>query len=230
MKKDKLINFDREIKNAQITYSNYGKIYSMTFTGILLVISSILIYYVRKYNVFFFSPKFLHISLSIIAVVSLILTLVIVGFPFIFWNIIKIINIKNKSLEKTEDIYDFQNQLRNRETYSYFDESVLDYFYENFYPVDYKKEFKEIFNEYYKNDEEKFQKWLNSGEIKTKDLYVKLLSNKELQEDIKKKLLKCSIETTNKNIQKQISDEKKRTKEEEYKENIKKDINEYFII
>jgi len=228
MKKDKLINFDREIKNAQITYSNYGKIYSMTFTGILLVISSILIYYVRKYNVFFFSPKFLHISLSIIAVVSLILTLVIVGFPFIFWNIIKIINIKNKSLEKTEDIYDFQNQLRNRETYSYFDESVLDYFYENFYPVDYKKEFKEIFNEYYKNDEEKFQKWLNSGEIKTKDLYVKLLSNKELQEDIKKKLLKCSIETTNKNIQKQISDEKKRTKEEEYKENIKKEINEYF--
>lgn len=228
MKKDKLINFDREIKNAQITYSNYGKIYSMTFTGILLVISSILIYYVRKYNVFFFSPKFLHISLSIIAVVSVILTLVIVGFPFIFWNIIKIINIKNKSLEKTEDIYDFQNQLRNRETYSYFDESVLDYFYENFYPVDYKKEFKEIFNEYYKNDEEKFQKWLNSGEIKPKDLYVKLLSNKELQEDIKKKLLKCSIETTNKNIQKQISDEKKRTKEEEYKENIKKEINEYF--
>lgn len=228
MKKDKLINFDREIKNAQITYSNYGKIYSMTFTGILLVISSILIYYVRKYNVFFFSPKFLHISLSIIAVVSVILTLVIVGFPFIFWNIIKIINIKNKSLEKTEDIYDFQNQLRNRETYSYFDESVLDYFYENFYPVDYKKEFKEIFNEYYKNDEEKFQKWLNSGEIKPKNLYVKLLSNKELQEDIKKKLLKCSIETTNKNIQKQISDEKKRTKEEEYKENIKKEINEYF--
>lgn len=228
MKKDKLINFDREIKNAQITYSNYGKIYSMTFTGILLVISSILIYYVRKYNAFFFSPKFLHISLSIIAVVSVILTLVIVGFPFIFWNIIKIINIKNKSLEKTEDIYDFQNQLRNRETYSYFDESVLDYFYENFYPVDYKKEFKEIFNEYYKNDEEKFKKWLNSGEIKPKDLYVKLLSNKELQEDIKKKLLKCSIETTNKNIQKQISDEKKRTKEEEYKENIKKEINEYF--
>ena len=228
MKKDKLINFDREIKNAQITYSNYGKIYSMTFTGILLVISSILIYYVRKYNVFFFSPKFLHISLSIIAVVSVILTLVIVGFPFIFWNIIKIINIKNKSLKKTEDIYDFQNQLRNRETYSYFDESVLDYFYENFYPVDYKKEFKEIFNEYYKNDEEKFKKWLNSGEIKPKELYVKLLSNKELQEDIKKKLLKCSIETTNKNIQKQISDEKKRTKEEEYKENIKKEINEYF--
>ena len=148
MKKDKLINFDREIKNAQITYSNYGKIYSMTFTGILLVISSILIYYVRKYNVFFFSPKFLHISLSIIAVVSVILTLVIVGFPFIFWNIIKIINIKNKSLEKTEDIYDFQNQLRNRETYSFFYDSVLDYFYENFYPVDYKKEFKEIFNKY----------------------------------------------------------------------------------
>lgn len=228
MKKDKLINFDREIKNAQITYSNYGKIYSMTFTGILLVISSILIYYVRKYNVFFFSPKFLHISLSIIAVVSVILTLVIVGFPFIFWNIIKIINIKNKSLEKTEDIYDFQNQLRNRETYSYFDESVLDYFYENFYPVDYKKEFENVFNNYYKNDEEKFKKWLNSGEIKSKELYIKLLSNKELQKDIKKKLLKCSIETTNKNIQKQISDEKKRTKEEEYKENIKKEINEYF--
>lgn len=228
MKKDKLINFDREIKNAQITYSYYGKMYFITFIGVLFFISSIIIYYIRKYNVFFFTLKFLHISLSIIAVVSLILTLVIVGFPFIFWNIIKIINIKNKSLEKTEDIYDFQNQLRNRETYSYFDESVLDYFYENFYPVDYKKEFENAFNNYYKNDEAKFKKWLNSGEIKPKELYIKLLSNKELQEDIKKKLLKCSIETTNKNIQKQISDEKKRTKEEEYKENIKKEINEYF--
>ena len=217
MKNDKMINFDKEIKNAQITYSNYGKIYSMTFTGILLVISSILIYYVRKYNVFFFSPKFLHISLSIIAVVSVILTLVIVGFPFIFWNIIKIINI-----------YDFQNQLRNRETYSFFNDSVLDYFYENFYPVDYKKEFENVFNNYYKNDEEKFKKWLNSGEIKPKELYIKLLSNKELQKDINKNLLKLSIETTNKNIQKQISDEKKRKKEEEFKENIKSEINNYF--
>jgi len=228
MKKDKLINFDREIKNAQITYSNYGKIYSMTFTGILLVISSILIYYVRKYNVFFFSPKFLHISLSIIAVVSVILTLVIVGFPFIFWNIIKIINIKNKSLEKTGDTDDFQGQLKRRERYSFFNNSVLDYFYENFYPVDYKKEFENVFNNYYKNDEAKFKKWLNSGEIKPKELYIKLLSNKKLQEDINKNLLKLSIETTNKNIQKQISDEKKRKKEEEFKENIKSEINDYF--
>ena len=228
MKNDKMINFDKEIKNAQITYSNYGKIYSITFTGILIAISSILIYFIRKYNIDFFNPKFFPISCLIIGVFPVILAITIVGYPFIFWNIIKIINLKNKSLEKTEDIYDFQNQLRNRETYSYFDESVLDYFYENFYPVDYKKEFENVFNNYYKNDEKKFKKWLNSGEIKPKDLYVKLLSNKELQEDIKKKLLKCSIETTNKNIQKQISDEKKRTKEEEYKENIKKEINEYF--
>lgn len=228
MKNDKMINFDKEIKNAQITYSNYGKIYSITFTGILIAISSILIYFIRKYNIDFFNPKFFHISCLIIGVFPVILAITIVGYPFIFWNIIKIINIKNKSLEKTGDIDDFQNQLRNRERFSFFNESVLNYFYENFYPVDYKKEFEDIFNVYYKNDEEKFQKWLNSGEIKPKDLYVKLLSNKELQEDIKKKLLKCSIETTNKNIQKQISDEKKRKKEEEYKENIKSEINDYF--
>lgn len=34
MKKDKLINFDREIKNAQITYLSYKKIYIRTFAGI----------------------------------------------------------------------------------------------------------------------------------------------------------------------------------------------------
>ena len=104
----------------------------------------------------------------------------------------------------------------------------MDYFYENFYPVDYKKEFENVFNNYYKNDEAKFKKWLNSGEIKPKELYIKLLSNKKLQEDINKNLLKLSIETTNKNIQKQISDEKKRKKEEEFKENIKSEINDYF--
>ena len=228
MKNDKMINFDKEIKNAQITYSNYGKIYSITFTGILIAISSILIYFIRKYNIDFFNPKFFHISCLIIGVFPVILAITIVGYPFIFWNIIKISNIKNKSLEKTEDIYDFQNQLRNRETYSFFNDSVLDYFYENFYPVDYKKEFENVFNNYYKNDEEKFKKWLNSGEIKPKELYIKLLSNKELQKDINKNLLKLSIETTNKNIQKQISDEKKRKKEEEFKENIKSEINNYF--
>lgn len=223
-----MINFDKEIKNAQITYSNYGKIYSITFTGILIAISSILIYFIRKYNIDFFNPKFFHISCLIIGVFPVILAITIVGYPFIFWNIIKIINIKNKSLEKTGDIDDFQNQLRNRERFSFSNESVLNYFYENFYPVDYKKEFENVFYIYYENDEEKFKKWLNSGEIKPKDLYVKLLSNKELQEDIKKKLLKLSIEKTNKNIQKQISDEKKRKKEEEYKENIKSEINDYF--
>ena len=228
MNNDKLIDFDKEIKNAQITYSSYKKIYIKTFAGILISIIFTLIYCVRKYNVFFLNLKFIHIGLLFVLIFSLILTITIVGYPFIFWNIIKIINIKNKSLEKTEDIYDFQNQLRNRETYSFFNDSVLDYFYENFYPVDYKKEFENVFNNYYKNDEAKFKKWLNSGEIKPKELYIKLLSNKKLQEDINKNLLKLSIETTNKNIQKQISDEKKRKKEEEFKENIKSEINDYF--
>ena len=217
MKKDKLINFDKEIKNAQITYLSYKKIYIRTFAGILFFMVFIFVCLLRKYNIFL-----------LIGIFGIILAITLAGYQFIFWNIIKIINLKNNSLNKTENLDDFQGQLKRRERYSFFNNSVLDYFYENFYPVDYKKEFKEIFNEYYKNDEEKFKKWLNSGEIKPKDLYVKLLSNKELQEDIKKKLLKCSIETTNKNIQKQISDEKKRTKEEEYKENIKKEINEYF--
>ena len=225
MNNDKLIDFDKEIKNAQITYSSYKKIYIRTFAGIFISVVSILAYCFINYSIFIFN-EIAHIGFLITA--SVILAITIVGYPIIFWNIIKIINTKNNSLKKTEDIDDFQEQLKSRERYSFFNDSVLDYFYENFYPVDYKKEFEDIFNDYYKNDEDKFQKWLNSGEIKPKELYVKLLSNKELQEDINKNLLKLSIETTNKNIQKQISDEKKRKKEEEFRENIKSEINDYF--
>ena len=217
MKKDKMINFDKEIKNAQITYLSYKKIYIRTFAGILFFMVFIFVCLLRKYNIFL-----------LIGIFGIILAITLAGYQFIFWNIIKIINLKNNSLNKTEDLDDFQGQLKRRERYSFFNNSVLDYFYENFYPVDYKKEFENVFDIYYKNDEEKFKKWLNSGEIKPKELYIKLLSNKELQEDINKNLLKLSIETTNKNIQKQISDEKKRKKEEEYKENIKSEINDYF--
>lgn len=225
MNNDKLIDFDKEIKNAQITYSSYEKIYIVTFVGIFISVVSVLAYCFISYSIFIFN-EIAHIGFLIIS--SVILAITIVGYPIIFWNIIKIINTKNSSLKKTKNIDDFQERLKSRERYSSFNDSVLDYFYENFYPVDYKKEFENVFNNYYKNDEAKFKKWLNSGEIKPKELYIKLLSNKKLQEDINKNLLKLSIETTNKNIQKQISDEKKRKKEEEFKENIKSEINDYF--
>lgn len=225
MNNDKLIDFDKEIKNAQITYSSYEKIYIVTFVGIFISVVSVLAYCFISYSIFIFN-EIAHIGFLIIS--SVILAITIVGYPIIFWNIIKIINTKNNSLKKIKNIDDFQEQLKSRERYSSFNDGVLDYFYENFYPVDYKKEFENVFDIYYKNDEEKFKKWLNSDEIKPKELYVKLLSNNELQEDIKKNLLKLSIQTTNKNIQKQITDEKKRKEEEEFKENIKSEINDYF--
>ena len=85
MKKDKLINFDKEIKNAQITYLSYKKIYIRTFAGILFFMVFIFVCLLRKYNIFL-----------LIGIFGIILAITLAGYQFIFWNIIKIINLKNQ--------------------------------------------------------------------------------------------------------------------------------------
>lgn len=119
------------------------------------------------------------------------------------------------------------------------EEDVLNTFSKIFYPEEYKKEFEECFEKYYRKDETNFKQWIKWQEITIKELYIKLLENKELQKDIIEKIIKKSIVVISQNskdekIEEQLKIKKEKEIEEKNKEikkiknEIKEEIENYF--
>lgn len=119
------------------------------------------------------------------------------------------------------------------------EEDVLNTFSKIFYPEEYKEEFEECFEKYYRKDEKNFKQWIKWKEITVKELYIKLLENKELQKDIIEKIIKKSIVVISQNskdekIEEQLKLKKEKEIEEKNKEikkiksKIKEEIENYF--
>lgn len=119
------------------------------------------------------------------------------------------------------------------------EEDVLNTFSKIFYPEEYKEEFEECFEKYYRKDEKNFKQWIKWQEITIKELYIKLLENKELQKDIIEKIIKKSIvvisqKSKDEKIEEQIKLKKEKEIEEKNKEiikiksEIKEEIENYF--
>lgn len=119
------------------------------------------------------------------------------------------------------------------------EEDVLNTFSKIFYPEKYKEEFEECFAKHYRKDEENFKQWIKWQEITVKELYIKLLENKELQKDIIEKIIKKSIVVISQNskdekIEEQLKLKKEKEIEEKNKEitkiknEIKEEIENYF--
>lgn len=119
------------------------------------------------------------------------------------------------------------------------EEDTLTTFSKIFYPVEYKEEFEECFEKHYRKDETNFKQWIKWQEITVKELYIKLLGNKELQKDIIEKIIKKSIVVISQNskdekIEEQLKLKKEKEIEEKNKEitkiknEIKEEIENYF--
>lgn len=112
------------------------------------------------------------------------------------------------------------------------DTDVLKFFYKNYFPDEYKEEFKNIFEIYYREDEIKFRNWIRYEQTTPRDLYIKLLENKKLQQDINEEILKNSIITISKNskeeIVKQVEESNKKRKLEEKQIKMKNEMVNYF--
>lgn len=119
------------------------------------------------------------------------------------------------------------------------EEDILNTFSKIFYPEEYKEEFEECFEKYYRKDEKNFKQWIKWQEITIKELYIKLLENKELQKDIIEKIIKKSIVVISQNskdekIEEQLKLKKEKEIEEKNKEikkiksEIKEEIENYF--
>ena len=112
------------------------------------------------------------------------------------------------------------------------DTDVLKFFYKNYFPDEYKEEFKNIFEIYYREDEIKFRNWIRYEQTTPRDLYIKLLENKKLQQDINEEILKKSIITISENskeeIVKQVEESNKKRKLEEKQIKMKNEMVNYF--
>lgn len=119
------------------------------------------------------------------------------------------------------------------------EEDVLNTFSKIFYPEEYKEEFEECFEKYYRKDEKNFKQWIKWKEITVKELYIKLLENKELQKDIIEKIIKKSIVVISQNskdekieeqlkLKKEKEIEEKNKKIKKIKSKIKEEIENYF--
>lgn len=119
------------------------------------------------------------------------------------------------------------------------EEDVLNTFSKIFYPVEYTEEFEECFEKHYRKDEENFKQWIKWQEITIKELYIKLLENKELQKDIIEKIIKKSIVVISQNSKDEKIDEQLKLKKEKeieeknkeikkIKSEIKEEIENYF--
>ena len=102
-----------------------------------------------------------------------------------------------------------------------------------------KEEFEECFEKYYRKDEKNFKQWIKWQEITIKELYIKLLENKELQKDIIEKIIKKSIVVISQNSKDEKIDEQLKLKKEKeieeknkeikkIKSEIKEEIENYF--
>lgn len=230
----KLIDFEKEIKyfNREKNYLEKILIFFKEDNGLFILVMLVLDFF------------YLFITLEETKVFSQNLSLTEIlfsGFKQIFYvfltNVLYLLisyflvnsSYTKKLIEKFE---------RTSKPYEYY-MNILDYFEEYFYPEEYKEEFEECFEKHYRKDEENFKQWIKWQEITVKELYIKLLENKELQKDIIEKIIKKSIVVISQNSKDEKIDEQLKLKKEKeieeknkeikkIKSEIKEEIENYF--
>lgn len=232
--KKKLIDFEKEIKyfNREKNYLEKFLIFFKEDNALFIVIMLVLDFF------------YLFITLEETKVFSRNLSLTEIlfsGFEQIFYvfltNVLYLLFshflVNNPYTEKLIEKFE-----RTSKPYEYY-MNIFDYFEEYFYPEEYKEEFEECFEKHYRKDEENFKQWIKWQEITVKELYIKLLGNKELQKDIIEKIIKKSIVVISQNSKDEKIEEQlklKKEKEIEEKNNeikkikneIKEEIENYF--
>ena len=116
--------------------------------------------------------------------------------------------------EEIKDTYETKNPLR--------------YFEFNFYPKEYIKIFKRVFDNNFSGENEKFSKWINSKRFSAKELYLKLLDSEKVQKEILNEIKIQNDKLKEKERNEEIK--QKRIEKEKIAENIKVtgEIEEFF--
>jgi len=209
-----MFNFDKEIESFKKKPNNYNNIFFIS-AGIIVIIA-IFLWIVMI--VLMANNTNLYYELGVFAILtamcgSLALFIILMIYYEIFWFIVHLFHSE-------EDL----KIIKDKANINYKGGDLFNFFSLFYYPKEYNKEFDKIIREYCKKDEARFKKWIFSGEITIKELYLKLLANKDIQDkinnEIKTKNTVKQIKEVNNGIEEKIEKNKK--------ENIKKEISNYF--
>lgn len=170
----------------------------------------LVIVYIFKKSFFAFLTKFeklwnveittiqpiLYKSLLGLAFFLLLIIYLVISFFLLKVIFLYIFGIFGFFKEEIKDTYETRNPLR--------------YFEFNFYPKEYIKIFKRVFDNNFSEENEKFSKWINTKRFSAKELYIKLLDSEKVQKEILEE-----IKIENDKLKEKERKEEERQKEKE---------------
>lgn len=222
MKKE--INFKREIM--------YWKIIPLfpIFPIIkFLIIAFAVLLQLKKAHQLFLEVPFeklpLEVEMEVTFLVVSISVLAIICFTYLILQIVNFVFPKEKMKEIIEETL---NEISGKTGFSE-NQEILEFFEKKgFFELKTKEIYKKIFEKHYSKDFETFKNWIKTGNITPRKLYIKMLSNKQVQKEIQEEYMKKILKSNVKEILKEVIAEDKEEKEIKEKEKTKIEIENYF--
>lgn len=219
MKKE--INFKREII--------YWKILPLfPIIKFLIIVFAVLFQIMKAFQLFAeipFEKLPLEVEMEVTFLVVSISVLAIICFTYLILQIVNFVFPKEKMKEIIEETL---NEISGKTGFSE-NQEILDFFEKKgFFEMKTKEIYKKIFEKHYSKDFETFKNWIKRGNITPRQLYIKMLSNKQVQKDIQEEYMKKILKSNVKEILREVITEDKAEKEIKEKEKTKTEIENYF--
>lgn len=219
MKKE--INFKREII--------YWKILPLfPIIKFLIIVFAVLFQIMKAFQLFAeipFEKLPLEVEMEVTFLVVSISVLAIICFTYLILQIVNFIFPKEKMKEIIEETL---NEISGKTGFSE-NQEILEFFEKKgFFEMKTKEIYKKIFEKHYSKDFETFKNWIKTGNIMPRKLYIKMLSNKQVQKDIQEEYTRKILKSNVKEILKEVIAEDKEEKEIKEKEKTKIEIENYF--
>ena len=181
MKKE--INFKKEII--------YWKIIPLFPIIKFLIIAFAVLLQLKKAHQLFLEVPFeklpLEVEMEVTFLVVSISVLAIICFTYLILKVVNFVFPKEKMKKIIEETL---NEISGKTGFSE-NQEILEFFEKKgFFKKQTKEIYKKIFEKHYSKDFETFKNWIKTGNITPRKLYIKMLSNKEVQKDIQEEYMK----------------------------------------
>lgn len=222
MKKE--INFKREI-----IYWKILPLFPIFPIIKFLIIAFAVLLQLKKAHQLFLEVPFEKLPLEVeMEVTFLVVVTLFLGIVLITYLILQIVNFIFPKEKMKEIIEKTLNEISGKTGFSE-NQEILEFFEKKgFFEMKTKEIYKKIFEKHYSKDFETFKNWIKTGNITPRKLYIKMLSNKQVQKDIQEEYMKKILKSNVKEILREVIAEDKEEKEIKEKENTKREIENYF--
>lgn len=194
----------------------------------LIIVFAVLLQLKKAHQLFLEIP-FEKLPLGVeMEVTFLVVSLSVLGIICLTYLILQIVNFIFPKEKMKEIIEETLNEISGKTGFSE-NQEILEFFEKKgFFKKETKEIYKEIFEKHYSKDFETFKNWIKTGNITPRKLYIKMLSNKEVQKDIQEEYMKNILKSNVKEILREVVAEDKEEKKIKEKEKTKREIEDYF--